>query len=253
MKISIITSCLNRSATIRQAIESVLSQDYLEIEYIVIDGASKDNSLNIINEYRGKITTIISESDRGMYEAINKGIALATGDVIGLLNSDDIFYSVDTISNIAKRMVEVGADIVYGNGLFVNSNDSLKIVRNWISGEYNRDKIRNGWLPLHTTVFIRRSCFDKLGLYDENYKIAADSDLLVRYLYYGDFKIAYLNEYVVKMRMGGISTNLTNVKQKFIEDRRLYKTHGFNSLRTILCKMLSKVPQFISAKFLMSQ
>ncbi len=249
MKVSIITSCYNREATIRDAIESVLSQDYPNIEYIVVDGASKDNSLSVIKEYKDQISTIISEPDRGMYEAINKGIRAATGDIVGLIHSDDFFYSTDTISKLVKQIEEQQADIIYGNGIFVDEQDTTKVVRNWISGGYRKSNMRNGWLPLHTTVFIRKECFDQLGLYNESYKIAADSDLLVRYMYKGEFKITYLNEYVVRMRMGGLSTDPKRMKQKFEEDKRLYKAHGFWPLWTIGCKMLSKVPQFIMAKF----
>ncbi len=250
MKVSIITSCYNREATIRDAIESVLSQDHPDIEYIVVDGASKDNSLSIINEYKDRIATIISEPDKGMYEGINKGMRAATGDVIGLIHSDDFFYSTDTISKIVKQIKEQKADILYGNGLFVDFTDTSKVVRNWISGEYKKSNMRNGWLPLHPTVYIRKECFDQMGLYNENYKIAADSDFLVRYMYNGDFKVTYYNDYVVRMRMGGLSTDPKKMKQKWSEDIRLYKSHGFNPYWTLMCKIASKIPQFISAKLI---
>ncbi|MFR9593210.1 MAG: glycosyltransferase, partial [Rikenellaceae bacterium] len=133
MKVSIITSCYNRESTIREAIESVLAQDYPNIEYIVVDGASKDNSLSVINDYKDKIATIISEPDRGMYEAINKGIRAATGDIVGLVHSDDFLYSTSTISNIVKFIEAQQADIIYGNGIFVDYDDTPKVVRNWFS------------------------------------------------------------------------------------------------------------------------
>ncbi|MFR9543210.1 MAG: glycosyltransferase family 2 protein [Rikenellaceae bacterium] len=250
MKVSIITSCYNREATIRDAIESVLSQDYPDIEYIVVDGASKDNSLSIINEYKDRISTIISEPDKGMYEGINKGMRAATGDIIGLIHSDDFFYSADTVSKIVKQIEEQKADILYGNGLFVDFSDTSKVVRNWVSGTYKKSSMRNGWLPLHPTVYIRKECFDQMGLYNESYKIAADSDFLVRYMYNGDFKVTYYNDYVVRMRMGGLSTDPQKMKQKWAEDLRLYKSHGFNPYWTLGGKILSKIPQFISAKLI---
>ena len=206
MKISIITSCFNREKTIAQTIESVLSQDYPNIEYIVVDGASKDNTLAIINRYRGRISHIISEPDNGMYEGINKGIRAATGDIIGLLHSDDFLFSTNTISRIVKRFEETQADFIYGNGLFVDSDNTDKVVRNWMGGKYSKWKVRHGWLPLHPTCYIRKSCIDKWGLYDESYKIAADSDFLFRYLYEANLKVEYVNEYIVRMRMGGLST-----------------------------------------------
>ena len=138
MKVSIITSCYNREATIRGAIESVLEQDYPYIEYIVVDGASKDNSLAVINEYKNGIDTIISEPDKGMYEAINKGIRAATGDIIGLIHSDDFLFSSHTISDIVKTFEEQDADMIYGNGVFVDYDDTNQMIRNWISGRYSK-------------------------------------------------------------------------------------------------------------------
>ena len=136
MKVSIITTCYNRVNTIRGAIESVLSQDYEDIEYIIVDGASKDGTMDVVNEYRSRITRIISEPDHGMYEAINKGIRIAQGDVIGLMHSDDFFYDNHVVSRIVEKMKETGADFLYGDGLFVNSEDTQRVVRNWIGGSY---------------------------------------------------------------------------------------------------------------------
>lgn len=250
MKVSIITSCFNREATIGQAIESVLTQDYPDIEYIVVDGASKDNSLGIINKYKNKIAKIISEPDKGMYEGINKGIKAATGDIVGLLHSDDFLYSQNTISHIVKEFEQTGADFIYGNGLFVDFNNTNKVIRNWMGGKYNKWKVRHGWLPLHPTCYIKRNCIEKYGLYDESYKIAADSDFLFRYLYEADLKIRYLNEYIVRMRMGGLSTDSAKRKQMWKEDIRMYKSHGLNPTLTKLEKMAWKVPQFITAKLI---
>ena len=151
MKVTIITSCYNRVKTIRGCIESVLSQDYPDIEYIVVDGASQDNSLSIINEYKNKISKIISEPDHGMYEAINKGIRMATGDVIALCHSDDFMFAKDTVSHVVKKMEETDCDFLYADGIFVNEQNTNKVVRKWIGGKYARWKVRCGWLPLHPT------------------------------------------------------------------------------------------------------
>ncbi len=248
MKISIITSCFNREKTIRDSIESVLRQDYTDIEYIIIDGASSDRTTQIIKEYINNISLFISEPDKGMYEGINKGIKRATGDIIGLLHSDDILYSPHTITHIAELFKKTNSDLIYGNGLFVDSNDLNKIVRKWISGPFNRNKVKRGWLPLHPTVYIRKECFKKLGYYDESFKIAADSDFLVRYLYKNILDVSYIDEYIVKMRMGGASTDLQKTTQKWKEDIRMYKRHGFNPYFSLTLKVLSKIPQFISAK-----
>ena len=247
MKVSIITSCFNRAATIRDAIESVLAQDYNNIEFIVVDGASTDGSLEIVREYEDRISTIISEPDHGMYEAINKGIRVATGDVIGLLHSDDFFYDNGVIGRIVERMKRTHADFLYGDGLFVNPDDTNKVVRNWIGGGYRLWKVRHGWLPLHPTCYIRRDVMTRLGLYNESYKIAADSDLLVRYLLTGGLTVTYLNEYVVRMRMGGLSTDSAKRKKMWEEDIRVYVSHGLWPTLTKLEKMAWKVPQFVLA------
>lgn len=248
MKVSIITTCYNRATTIRGAIESVLSQDYDDVEYIVVDGASTDGSVEIINDYREQIAKIVSEPDHGMYEAINKGIRMATGDVIGLLHSDDMLYASDTVSKIVSRIQETGADFLYGNGLFVNAENTDKVVRNWIGGDYRLWKVRHGWLPLHPTCYIRREAMSRRGLYNETYRIAADSDLLFRYLLGGELSVAYLNEYIVRMRMGGMSTDSKKRKQMWQEDIRMYRSHGMNPTITKIEKMLWKIPQFIYLK-----
>lgn len=248
MKVSIITSCYNREATIGQAIESVLNQDYPDIEYIVVDGASKDRSMNIITSYQDRIAKIISEPDHGMYEAINKGIKASTGDIIGLLHSDDFFLNDHIISDIVAVFKRTQADLVYGNGLYVDAEQTDVIVRNWVSGNYRRWKVRFGWLPLHPTVYIKRNVIRRCGLYNETYQIAADSDFLVRYLYEENLHVDYLNKYVVKMRMGGLSTDYSRKKQMWKEDVRMYKEHGFTGVPEKLLKMSWKVPQFIQAK-----
>ena len=247
MKITIITTCYNRASTVRSAIESVLSQDYDDIEYIIVDGASTDGSLEVINDYRERVARIVSEPDHGMYEAINKGIRMATGDVVGLLHSDDMLYAPDTVSKIVARMRETGADFLYGNGLFVNAENTDKVVRNWIGGDYRLWKVRHGWLPLHPTCYIRREAMLRRGLYNETYRIAADSDLLFRYLLGGELSVAYLNEYIVRMRMGGMSTDSNKRKQMWREDIRMYRSHGMNPTVTKIEKMLWKIPQFIKA------
>lgn len=247
MKVSIITSCYNRAATIRSAIESVLAQDYNDIEFIVVDGSSTDGSLDIIREYVDRISIIISEPDHGMYEAINKGIRVATGEIIGLLHSDDFFYDNGVIGRIVKRIKRTHADFLYGDGLFVNPDNTNKVVRNWIGGGYRLWKVRHGWLPLHPTCYIRRDVMMRQGLYNESYKIAADSDLLVRYLLTGGLTVTYLNEYVVRMRMGGLSTDSAKRKKMWEEDIRVYVSHGLWPTLTKLEKMAWKVPQFVLA------
>lgn len=245
MKVTIITACYNRERTIRGCIESVLAQDYPDIEYIVVDGASTDGSLSVIQEYKERISKIISEPDKGMYEAINKGLRAATGEVVGLVHSDDFLFSPHTVSHIVERFRETHADFLYGDGLFVDADHTDKVVRNWIGGEYRLWKVRHGWLPLHPTCYIRREVMERKGLYNESYKIAADSDFLFRYLLGGELSVTYLHEYIVRMRMGGLSTDAARRKQMWREDIRMYRSHGMHPTFTKLEKMLWKVPQFV--------
>lgn len=255
MKISIITSCYNRVGTIEGAIRSVFVQDYGDIEYIIVDGESTDGSQQKIEEIvtdkpENVYVKYVSKPDNGMYEAINKGIRMATGDYIGLVHSDDFLYSPHTVSDIAKQLEDTHADLLYGDGLFVNPENTDRVVRKWIGGTYRLWKVRHGWLPLHPTCYIRREVMEKRGLYNESYKIAADSDLLFRYLLGGDITVTYLPEYIVRMRMGGMSTDKARRKQMWKEDIRMYQSHGMNATVTKIEKMLWKVPQFIRAKFM---
>lgn len=234
--------------TIRDTIESVLAQDYNDIEYIIVDGQSNDGSMDIIRQYQDQIATIISEPDRGMYEGLNKGIRCATGDVIGMLHSDDVFSKPNVISTVAQRIIDENADILYADGVFVDRKDTNTAVRYWHSGKFTRWKLLHGWLPLHTTCFIRRSVIEERGLYDESYKIAADTDLLLRYLKSGDLKVTYLEWCIVKMRMGGMSTNGQRFQEMWNEDLRTLRANGFHPLITKLEKMVWKVPQYVRAK-----
>lgn len=244
MKVSIITACFNRCNTIRDTIDSVIDQDYPNIEYIVVDGASTDGTLDIINEYKDKISLIISERDNGMYEAINKGIRNATGDVIGLVHSDDVLWDNRVIGDIVSQFEKSGADIIYGDGVFVDP-DTGRIKRNWRGGRFSRLKVKLGWLPLHPTCYMRRKVLLKYGLYDESYKIAADTELLVRYFLNEQLKIVYYPRKVIRMRLGGLSTDSETRKQMWKEDVRLYKAHGFCGNFTKMLKMMWKVPQLI--------
>ena len=245
MKISIITSCFNREATIGQAIESVLAQDYPDVEYIVVDGASRDRSLQVIEHYGNRIARIVSEPDHGMYEAINKGIRMATGEVIGLLHSDDFLFDTHVLSDVAAGFEQTRADVVYGNGLFVDAGNTDRVVRNWVSGPFRPWKVRCGWLPLHPTVYVRREVMERTGLYDERYKIAADTDFLLRCLLDTSWRVEYLDRYIVRMRIGGLSTDRARRKQMWREDVSIYREHGFPGVLLKLMKMGWKVPQFL--------
>lgn len=246
MRVSIITICYNREATIGKAIESVLKQDYPQIEYIVIDGNSKDGTTAIIQSYEDKISTFVSEPDQGMYDALNKGLRLATGDIIGLMHSDDEFYDATVVSQIVAGFKNnTTTDGVYGDGIYVSNDAEEKIIRNRIGGDYNFKRLKKGWLPLHPTVYLKRSLMEEYGYYNLNFKIASDTEFLLRYLYKFQIKMTYLPTYIVKMRMGGLSTSYKRAFEVLNEDYRIYKYHGLNALKVVFLKKTLALKQYI--------
>jgi len=245
MKISIITVCYNRSATIEKTILSVLNQDYPNIEYIIIDGGSKDGTPAIIEKYADKLDVFISEPDNGMYDAINKGLNLITGDVFGLMHSDDVFYDNNVVSKIAEAFKNSPTtDGVYGNGIYVSNDLQEKIVRNRIGGDYNFGKLKSGWLPLHPTVYLRKNCLEQYGNYNLNFKIASDTEFLLRYLFKYKISMKYLDTYVVKMRMGGLSTDYKRAVEVLKEDYNIYKYHNINPLSAVISKKSQALKQY---------
>jgi glycosyltransferase involved in cell wall biosynthesis len=246
MKVSIITICYNRKATIEQSIQSVLGQDYPNIEYIIIDGNSTDGTKEIIESYSGKISKYISESDRGMYDAINKGLHLATGNVVGLMHSDDVFYDSSVVSKIAAKFEkESQTEGIYGNGIYVTNDAEEKLVRNRIGGAYNFNNLKSGWLPLHPTVYLKKSLIEKYGVYDLNFKIASDTEFLLRYLYKYKIKLSYLDEYIVTMRMGGLSTSYKRAFEVLKEDYSIYKFHNVNPISAVFQKKMQALVQYL--------
>lgn len=245
MKISIITVVYNNKKYIAGCIESVLNQTHKDIEYIVIDGGSTDGTLDIINNYKDKIFKIVSETDNGIYDAINKGINLATGDVIGILNSDDVYASNTIIEKVNSAFEVSNAQSCYGDLVYV-STDLSKIIRYWKSGEYNKKLIMKGWMPPHPTFFVKREVYDELGCFNTNLKIAADYDLILRFMARGGITTFYIPEVLVNMRIGGHSNrSIKNLAIKMKEDWKAMKSNGLaNPGMALLYKNFSKVGQF---------
>lgn len=246
MRITIITVCFNRKATIAKAMKSVFDQNYPNIEYIIIDGNSTDGTKEIIESYKDKVSLYISEPDKGMYDAINKGIKLATGEIIGLMHSDDEFYDATTVSKIAARFnFDSSIEGVYGDGIYVSNDEKERLIRNRIGGSFSIQKVKSGWLPLHPTVYLKKSIINKYGMYDLDFKIASDTEFLLRYLYKHKIKMSYVNHYFVKMRMGGMSTNAKRALEVLYEDYKIYKYHGLSALRVVFLKKTIALKQYL--------
>ncbi len=239
MKISIITVVWNNKETIKDAIESVLNQTYQNIEYIVIDGASTDGTVEILQSYGNKITKFISEKDKGLYDAMNKGILLATGDIVGILNSDDFYIDQFVLENIVREFKEKKVDSVFADLVFVNSENLDKIVRYYDSSYFSPKKFAYGWMPAHPTFFVKRKIYEEYGLFKIDYKIGADFDICARFLYKNKITYSYIKKPIIKMRIGGVSTSFSSIWINSLEQLRACKENG---IKTNILKIFMKYP-----------
>lgn len=252
MKISVITICYNNEQEIRATIESVVSQTYNDIEYIVVDGASKDNSLSIINEYKDKISLIISEPDHGMYEALNKGFKRATGDVIGMIHAGDRLHDNQVIEKIAKFYREHDVDMTYGHSEIVDANDIAKRINK--SPEFSRKLIRRGWMPSHQSIYCKKKVFDMCGYYRNDLGGGGDYEWFIRsfYKYGNELKIALIDEYIIKFFLGGQSTKDYSKKlskKHFDYVRKCWNLNNLKAPKCIVYWMFArKIRQFVFAK-----
>lgn len=238
MKISIITVCYNSSSTIKDAINSVLAQDYPNIEYIIVDGNSADGTRDIIQSYGQKITKWISEPDKGIYDAMNKGIAMATGDVVGILNSDDFYFNNEIVSHVAAVFNSEDIDATFADLIFVDPGNLNKVVRTYSSRRWNPAKFAWGFMPAHPTVFVKRKYYEQFGLFETDYKIAADYEILIRLLYVHKLKYRYLPITMVKMRQGGVSSR--GIKSNIILNSEIIRACRKHGIRTNSLKVYSK-------------
>ena len=246
MKVSIITVSYNSEATIEDTIHSVLKQTYSNIEYIIIDGDSSDGTLDIVRKHDDRIATVVSEKDKGIYDAMNKGIEQATGDVIGILNSDDFYASPTIIEQVVDAFHKTGCDALYGDLVYVNQNQVEKVARYWKAGAYKPGAFKRGWMPPHPTFFVRADKYRELGGYNLELKSAADYELMLRFIHKHEIEVAYLPEVMIKMRVGGQSNqSLMNRLKANREDKKAWDINGLKPAPyTFIAKPVSKISQF---------
>ena len=246
MKISIITVVWNNKETIQDAVNSVLNQTYKNIEYIIIDGASTDGTIEIIQSYGDKISKFISEPDGGLYDAMNKGIELSNGDIVGMLNSDDFYIDEFVIENVIKEFEAKDVDSVYADLVYVNPGNLDKVVRFYDSSYFSPGKFAYGWMPAHPTFFVKKEIYERYGVFRTDLKIGADFDILVRFLYIYNISFSYMREVLVKMRTGGVSTSFNSIWINNIEQLRVCRDHNID---TNIFKILLKYPRKILGIF----
>jgi len=246
LSVSIISVSYNSIGTISDTIKSVLAQTYPKIEYIIIDGSSTDGTIELIRSFGKSISKFVSEPDNGIYDAINKGIRLATGDIVGILNSDDFFFDNYVIEKVLRSFREHEIDAVFGDAQFVDPKKTSKIVRYYSSKLFNVSKFKYGFMPAHPSFYVKKELFEKLGYYKTDYKIAADFELLIRFLYNNQIKYKYIEMPFVSMRTGGISNK--SIRSRYILNKEIARACKENGIQTnyffIYSKYLTKIFDF---------
>lgn len=246
MKVSIITITYNSASTVQDTIESVLSQKDVDLEYIIVDGNSTDNTLQIVQSFGDRIHKVICEPDKGIYDAMNKGVNIATGEVIGILNSDDFYADENVLKDVISKF-EKNIEAVYADLVYVSAENTDKITRKWVSGKYMPGAFKKGWMPPHPTFFVRKSVYDKHGGYTLELRSAADYEFMLRVIHKVGIQPAYLQRVIVKMRTGGESNaSFSNRIRANKEDRKAWTMNGLKpGTLTFIRKPLSKITQFI--------
>ena len=246
--ISIVTATWNCAKTLPDCLASVTRQSYANREHVIVDGASTDGTIEVINQLIDQIATFNSEPDKGIYEALNKGIQLATGDVVGFLHADDFYASDDVLSKIAQAFEDPEVCAVYGDLEYVSQQDNSKVIRRWQSKPFSQKDLGWGWMPAHPTLYVRRGWYSKIGGFDIRYHIAADYASILKLFTQPNFKTIYIPDVLIRMRLGGASNkSLKNIIKKSKEDWRALRSCNFsifNALRAIAWKNLSKLSQF---------
>lgn len=247
LTISVVTAVFNRVDTVADALASVAAQTWPQVEHIVIDGASTDGTLKHLQAMQEGLAVLVSEPDRGIYEALNKGIRLASGDVVGFLHADDLYESTDVLARVAQAFEDPAVDAVYGDLVYTRRSDPTQVVRYWRAGAFKPGCLNAGWMPPHPTFYVRRSVYQRLGLFDTAYRISADYDTVLRFLGRGGVKPHYLPQVLVRMRLGGVSNrSLASLILKSQEDLLAMRRNGIGGFGALLRKNFVKLPQFVA-------
>ena len=247
MKLSIITVVYNNVVTIEDTILSVAAQSYPDTEHIVVDGGSTDGTLSIVEKYRGKLAAVVSEPDRGIYSAMNKGLKLVSGEVIGFLNADDIYADDGVLEQVARVFGDVSVDACYADLVYVDRNDLKRVIRYWKSCDYRDGLFERGWMPAHPTFFVRRKIYENLGGFDLEFKLVADFELTMRFLGIHHIKAVYVPCIFIRMRIGGASNRPGNIFRGNLQAWRACRKNGLKvGPFFIFTKIMSRIPQFFS-------
>lgn len=246
MTLSVVTAVYNRADTIGDALRSLQAQSYADVEHVVQDGGSSDGTLDVVRSLATPHTRLHSAPDTGIYDALNKGIARATGEVVGLLHSDDLFAHDQVLARVAEAFEQGDIDGVYGDLEYVAQDNPARVIRYWQSGPYHPNRLRRGWMPPHPTLFLRRDVFARHGSYDTGFRIAADYEAMLRWLTKGQIRLAYIPEVLVKMRVGGESNrSLERILRKSREDLRAIRRHNIGGIDVLIAKNVGKLSQFM--------
>ena len=250
LKISIVTVCYNSEKYIRTAIDSVLNQTYNNIEYIIIDGASKDQTMDIVKSYGDSIQVVVSEPDKGIYDAMNKGLKLATGDFVAVLNSDDFYTHNEVIQHVVNCLEENKTDSLFADLTYVEELSPVNQVRYWKSNEFVKGSFKTGWHPAHPTFFVKKSIYEQFGYFNLSIKLAADFELMLRFLEKHQISSCYLPLPIIKMRLGGATNkNIKNIINQNIECYKSFKINGLHvSILYPFFRLLPKIKQFFAKK-----
>lgn len=243
--ISVVTAVKNRVLTLEGCLRSIHAQSWPDIEHIVVDGESTDGTQDILRQHRPRIGKLICEPDHGVYDALNKGIRAATGDIVGFMHADDEFAGPEVLSRVAAAFEDSTVEAVYGDLVYVRKDDVTRVVRFWKAGEYMRNQLAHGWMPPHPTFYVRREVYNRFGCFNTAYRIAADYESMLRILWRGGVKARYIPEVLVRMRTGGVSNQVFNILRKSREDYAAMRENGIDAIHALVLKNVTKLPQFM--------